>query len=221
MKKLSSPIDLIKKSVAIFSKKENLIYLVQVYIPAGIVSVIVVAESYLPSSITNSKSIWWIGTVALTQLLSALVAIFVAVAGIIALGNIVGKGPLSVRKTYELALKKYWKFAIFSAVSALIYILGFVLLIIPAIIFGVWFVFSRFLVIEKKMGIKESFLKSKEMVKGIFWKILGRCLVFGIFMIFVQMILGMVPFGVGTVLVSLCGAIYILPGYLLFKEISE
>jgi len=220
MQKLSSPNDLIKKAVTLFFKKENLIFLVKIYIPAGMVALLVVGQSYLPSSITDSNSIWWLSTVVLLQILSGLVSIFVAISGIIALGKVVSGGELSVKKTYELAWKQYWKFALFSIVSGLIYVFGFTLLIIPAVIFGVWFIFSRFLFIEKKMGIKESLLKSKEMVKGIFWKVLGRCVVFGVFAIIVQMLLGIIPFGIGSVLVSLVGAVYILPIYLLYLEVK-
>jgi len=63
-------------------------------------------------------------------------------------------------------------------------------------------------------------MKSKEMAKGNYWKILGRLVIFGLFMIIVEFVLGVIPFGIGSVAVSLCGALFILPTYLLYKEIS-
>jgi hypothetical protein len=58
------------------------------------------------------------------------------------------------------------------------------------------------------------------MVKGIFWKILGRLIVFGAFMILIEAILSVIPYGVGAIVTSLCGGLFMLPVYLLYKEIS-
>jgi hypothetical protein len=74
--------------------------------------------------------------------------------------------------------------------------------------------------IEKGLGVKQALLKSKELVKGIYWKMLGRLIVFGAFAMIVQMILSVVPYGLGSIISSLCGGLYMLPLYLLYKELS-
>jgi hypothetical protein len=127
---------------------------------------------------------------------------------------------LSVRATFGSARKVYWAFLLLSIVLVLIYLLGFILLIVPGVLFVVWFAFSRFITIEKGLKFKESLSKSKEMVKGIFWKILGRLIVFGAFMILIEAILSVIPYGVGAIVTSLCGGLFMLPVYLLYKEIS-
>ena len=100
------------------------------------------------------------------------------------------------------------------------YLFGFVLLIVPGLLFVVWFAFAKFINLEKGSGIKESLAKSKELVKGIYWKILGRLIIFGLFVAFVEIILTAIPYGVGSVVSALLGGLFILPTYLLYKEVS-
>lgn len=218
--KLSSPFQLIKKSVDLFSRKENFLFFIQIYIPVAIFSVLSVAQSYLPDSFKNSNVALLTVVAAVLQLLYLLTSVLVAAAGIIAIGKIVEGSKSSVKEIFTTAKKSYWMFLLLSIILTVAYGLGFILLIVPGLLFVVWFAFSKFIMIEKGTGIKESLLKSKEMAKGSYWKILGRIVVFGLFMIIVEMALSIIPFGIGTVLASLCGALFILPTYLLYKEIS-
>ena len=218
MEKLSSPFDLIRKAVNIFAKKENILFLIKVYIPMAILSLISIAQSFLPASIKNSNSVGL--AVFLVLLLSLFVGVFVAASGIVALGKVVEGGELSVKKTFKSGWKSYRIFLLLSIALTLIYIFGFVLLIVPGILFVVWFAFSRFMVIEKGLGVKPALLKSKELVKGIYWKILGRLIVFGAFTMVVQMVLSVIPYGLGSTVSSLCGGLYMLPLYLLYKELD-
>ena len=220
MQKLSSPFDLIKKAVNIFAKKENVIFLVKIYVPVGVFSAISLAQTFLPASIRNSNSPWLFVGVGILQILYFLTSVFVTVSGIIALGKIVGGGELSAKKTFKSAWKNYRIFLLLSVILTPIYVFGFVLLIVPGLIFVVWFAFSRFMMVEKGLGVKQALIKSKELVKGIYWKILGRLIVFGAFTVIVQMILSIAPYGVGSIISSLCGGLYMFPLYLLYKELS-
>jgi hypothetical protein len=218
MKKLSSPFTLIKNAVDIFSKKENVVFLVKIYLPVGFFSLLSVLQDYLPSSVRNS--IWFNVTTGILQIISILVGIFVTASGIMALAKVVGGGELSVMKTFRTAWKKYWIFLLISIVLFLIYLFGFVLLIVPGVLFVVWFAFTKFIAIEKGTGVKESFVKSKELVKGIYWKVLGRLIIFGLFVIAIEAILTVIPYGAGAIIGSLLGGLFMLPTYLLYREIS-
>jgi len=74
--------------------------------------------------------------------------------------------------------------------------------------------------VEKNTGVKLSLLKSRQLVKGVYWEVLGRLIVFGMFTVIIQIILSMVPYGVGSVVNSLSGGLYMLPLYLLYRELS-
>lgn len=221
MKQLSSPIDLIKKAVYLFIDKKNLLFLGKIYIPVAVFSIISIAETYLPESIRNSDSVWLIMVMATLQILYFLANIFVAVSGVVAVGKVVGGGELSVKKTYAEAWKKYGVFLLLTVSLTLIYVFGFILLIIPGVIFLVWFEFSRFIMVEKNLGIKQSLLKSRELVKGNFWKIFGRLIVIGLSIAATELVLSVIPFGVGSIVVSLCGGLFMLPYYLLYKEVAS
>lgn len=217
-RQLSSPFDLIKKSVDIFSKKENVLFLVEIYLPVGFFSLLSVLQDYLPSGVRNSN--WFNVTTGILQVISILTGVFVTASGILALAKVVGGGEFSVRKTFKAAWKKYWIFLLISIALFLIYLFGFVLLIVPGVIFVVWFAFTKFIAIEKGTGAKESFVKSKELVKGIYWKVLGQLIIFGLFVIVVEAILTVIPYGIGAIIGSLLGGLFMLPTYLLFKEVS-
>lgn len=66
---------------------------------------------------------------------------------------------------------------------------GFILLIIPGIIFSVWFCLVEYaFVFEGKKGFSASW-RSKELVKGYGWAVLGRLLAF----MFLAMIISFIP----------------------------
>jgi hypothetical protein len=146
------------------------------------------------------------------------VGVLVTAAGILALGKIVNGEEFSVRNVFSTAWKKYWAFLLISIVIFFLYAFGFVLLIVPGALFAVWFAFSKFIAIEKGTGLKESLLKSKELVKGMYWKILGRLIIFGLFIILIEVILTVIPYGLGSVFSSLLGGLFMLPVYLLYQE---
>jgi hypothetical protein len=220
MEKLSSPIELIKKAINIFTEKENLLFLIKIYIPAAVFSAIYLTLSFLPAPFRESNQIWLDVIMGFLQILTLLTGVFVTVAGIVALDKIIGKGGFSVLKTYKIAWKKYWTLLLLSIILVLIYFVGFILLIVPGIIFVVWFAFSRFVGVEKNLGVKDSLLRSREMVKGIYWKVLGRLIVFGAFTLVIQIVLTVIPYGAGSIVSSFCGGLYMLPVYLLYKELD-
>jgi hypothetical protein len=220
MKQLTSPFDLIKKAINIFSKKENAIFLAEIYLPILPLSIISRVQGYIPTSLIDSNAMWFNLVFGVLQILYLLIGVFVMIAGIVALGKVVGGGELSVKKTFGSSWKYYWIFLLLSIVLVLIYFFGFILLIIPGLLFVVWFAFSRFMMIEKDLGVKQALAKSKELAKGIYWKILGRLIIFGVFTVIVQMILSVIPYGLGSIISSLLGAFYMLPLYLLYRELS-
>jgi len=83
---------------------------------------------------------------------------------------------------------KYLSFLLVSLLTGLVVGLGFLLLIIPGIIFAIWFVFSAYIVIcEDKKGCK-ALSRSKELVKGYWWPTAKR--VFALMIITILFSLG-------------------------------
>lgn len=221
MKKLTSPFLLIKKSWEIFSIKENLVSLVQIYLPLGIISLISLLFVYIPFLSKLLEKPQGDITTNLLNLLFALVFIFVNLAGIIAFFKIFGGDKVWVRKVYSEAFSKFWKYFLLIFLIGLIYVVGFALLIFPLILFWTWFAFSGFIFVKKGFGVKASLVESKKMVKGIFWKVFVRIFVFGCFSVCSYIVLAFLPYGVGDIIFRLLGAFFLLPYFLLYKEVLE
>lgn len=221
MKKFTSPFLLIRKSLDIFTKKENFISFVRVYLPIGFLSLLSLVFLYVPflSNFFNSSP----GSILMMifNLIFILVAVFVNLAGIVSVSKVLSGEKINIKTVYKKAFTKYWKFLLLGFVMFLIYFFGFLILIIPFILFVTWFTFSKFIMVEKGFGIKASMSESRKIVKGNFWKVLIRILVFGLFYIIVNIAITVLPYGIGTVIFSLLGALFIMPTYLLYKEISS
>lgn len=70
---------------------------------------------------------------------------------------------------------------------------GYVLFVIPGIIFGLWFGLSYYVLVTENTGVIESMKKSKEYVKGKLVDIFYRNLLFGLFYIAAYIIFSIVP----------------------------
>jgi len=220
MKKLTSPFTLIKKSLEIFTKKENFLFLIKIYLPVSALSLISLAFVNIPflskildASLGNAVDV-------VVSILFLIFSVFVSMAGIMAVIRIIDGKNLRVREVYREAFSRFGIFFLLTIIIYLINLLGLVLLIVPFVFVIVWFAFSKFIMVDKGFGIKASLLESKNMVKGIFWKVLGRLLAFGLFWFFSQMALSILPFGIGTVIYGLCGGLFVIPSFLLYREIN-
>ncbi len=214
MKRLSSPIELIKESFGIFFEKKNVLYLILIYLPLIPFQLAFYFQEFIKYT---SPTV----VIVLVNLVYLVIYLLALLAGVSAVKKVVTKEQPDFKKTYIFAWKNLWKFFLLVALVFLANLGGFILLIIPGIIFSTWFSFSNFIFVDKGLGIKASIGKSRELVKGRFWAVLGRLLVFGFFSGLVGFIVSIIPFGIGQTLVTLAGALFMLPSFLLYKELSS
>lgn len=221
MKKLSSPFELIKDSVTIFFRKENLRYFVSIYLAVALFQVLSYIQNYFVNvNPSDFKPTPLIGVIAVIGILNFVVYILTLVAGIFAVKNVIAGKIIGFKKTLIFAWQNGWKFFLLIVLVFLATFGGLILLVIPGIIFGIWFAFASFMFVDKSLGIKDSMSKSRELVKGRFWQVFYRLLIFGLFSSLVSVVASAVPFGIGSVAVTLAGALFVLPSYLLYKELS-
>jgi len=120
-----------------------------------------------------------------------------------------------------------------SFLTGLISIIGFVLLIIPGIIFSVWYVFSKYVFISEGLKGMAALKRSKELVRGFWWKVFWRFVGFG-FIVFVVMIpvtvvmeildsSGLMLLGeiLGLVLNALIAPLGIVYGFLIYENLKR
>lgn len=130
------------------------------------------------------------------SLVEGIASIFVT----ISLFYLFGKDEIHPLGGYlKVSSKKFWSYLWVSIIGILVFIGGFVMLVIPALIFAVWFAFSQHaLLLEGKHGW-EAFKRSRELVKGHFWAVVLRyvfiALVCGAFLIPFMLLDAIVPKG--------------------------
>jgi hypothetical protein len=219
MTNLSSPFSLIKTSLGIFLKQENMIYFAKVYLPLIPFSIISVIQVYLRENgmLTDSRLM---GFFSVFNFLYFLFYFWIAVSGILAVDAVISGKKEKIKGLYKTAWKKTWKYLILSLLTVFLIVLGLVLLIIPGIILMIWFSFSSYELILENRGVTRSLGESKRLVKGRFWKVFGRLIIFGVFGILVQLLFVLIPY-LGTVIYPLAGALFVLPNYLLYQELKS
>lgn len=229
MKKLSSPLEIIQKSFNIFFEKDNMVVFAKIYALLLPFQLFFTYQNYFVSTqskilnITNPQEIimkypWFLASVIVANLVYLFISFWVDMAGIKAILGITSGKKVDVNEALKFSLKNIPTFSLLVVVLGLIQIGGLILLIVPGIIFGVWYSFSKFLFVEKKLSIMESLKESKKLVLGRFWKIIGRLFVFGLFSGLSGAIISSVPY-IGPLVVPFFGALFILPAFLLYKEL--
>lgn len=230
--KLTSPIETLKKSIAVFFKKENLVYFIKIYallFPFALFFLFQDRFIKIPTggfNVSEASQIlsgagWLIWLSIPIGLAYLVISFWISAAGIKAVANVLEGLPLDFRQTLSFTWKKLLMFSLLSIVVGLIISLGFVLLIIPGIIFLVWYRFSSFEFMTKDAGIGASLSGSKKLIAGRFWPVLGRMIVFGIFGMLLQIVFGLIPLNLGSLVQPFFGALFILPYFFLYKELSS
>jgi uncharacterized membrane protein len=73
--------------------------------------------------------------------------------------------------------QSFWKFFGTSILVGLVVVVGFILLIVPGIIFSLMFMFATFIVIDRGLGPVEAMKESNRITRGHKWPLLGLLLV--------------------------------------------
>lgn len=210
----------IKEAWAIYSKKENFIFFAKIMAVLSIVAFTIgmVNGYFFPADYLKdgdfSNIPLFIGfiVISILSIVFGLWSQSTSYFAVIKMGE-------PEKEIFKIGFKKILRFIVVSFTLGIIFFFGALFLVVPAIIFGVWYSFSIWLVLDKEMGVFESLRSSKMLVNGKFWKILGRSAVFGLFSIVISIVVSIVPF-VGEFAVSFLSPLFMLPFYLLYRDLS-
>lgn len=128
------------------------------------------------------------------------------------------------KEATKRAVSKLWTIFWTSILVGIMMILGFVALIIPGILIAVWSSQTTYAIIfENKSGLS-AYKRSKELVKGRFWPVLGR-LMFVVLPVIPISIIGAILLP-GAIIGSLLTTMVYMPivliyEYLLYRNLSE
>jgi len=226
MRSLSSPIGILKKALEIFFKKENFVYFLKLMLivfvvsfGAGILAMLPGGGLVLLTGQNPTQNPILLLPLIVGAAVTMVLSIWMQAVTYESVRKVFSGESLEIKITLKTGWAKTWKFFLVSLALMLIVALGFILLIIPGIIFLVWFSFSQLIVITEGLGVRASLARSKELVKGRFWPVLGRFIVFALAIGLFQIFLSRIPFVGGFVSIFFT-PLFILPSYLLYKELS-
>ena len=177
--KLISITSLLRKSLVIYKKKFWVFLHLTLIDVASFLVFILIGLLFL----LTGKNVYWL-LISIVLFLSyiiiqAIIFLWVKVSMMYVIDERISETKLKYFLTKGwLVLSSYiW----LSFLVGIVMFAGFVLFIIPGIIFTIWFSFSRFILIfEDKKG-KLAMARSKELVKGYWWPVFGRFLLIGLF----------------------------------------
>lgn len=218
---MKGPIEYIKEAWKIYFQKENFVFF------SRIMAVLVIVSA-IPSLLLNYfyseeylKNVDFLDTPMLVGFVILIIILFIIglwTQSTIYMAILRMRSP--EKDVFRLGYQNMGKLFLLTLILVLIVLGGLLLLIIPGFIFAVWFSFAPLLVLDKKMKFKEALNTSKSMIRGKFWKVLGRNFVFGLFTSLISFILTIVPYA-GQIAVSFVAPLVMLPYYLLYRDLSN
>lgn len=139
-----------------------------------------------------------VGVYGLLLIIIAFVGFWFTIALIRMLGGAYeGRTARPMKEELRDAVRHIWPGFLASLLASLAILAGFILFIIPAFLFAIWFGFSLFAVIFEDKKPIEALKASKGLVSGrwwgTFWRLLAPAFVFTVLLFIVQWIVGL-PF---------------------------
>jgi len=229
-KKLTSVIELIKTGFTLFFKGDNFVHILKfigiqillfaiVFIPVGILFYFFGAPLRAGNMPAPGALMFGIPVGLIFVITAIIIGLWTGIAIILAVNQIITGKLLGFKETLSLAWGKVLSYFGVSFLSGIIISLGFILLIIPGIIFSVWFSFAPVLVVLGGLGVFEALKKSKELISGYFWPVLGRFVVFGVLGMLISFVFNLIPL-LGPLVGILTSPFFVLLHVLLFKDLQ-
>jgi len=127
---------------------------------------------------------------------------------------------IGFRMSYEKSLRRLPLYVILMILMAVITTFGYVLFIIPGIIFSVWFSLAPYIFIAENTGPIEALKKSKEYISGKFFETLYRQIGIGFITGSITLILIPTLFFGGLLIIPVLSIISIIYSFLLYENLK-
>jgi hypothetical protein len=187
---MQSPTVLLQQAFAIFQENIKLFFFIFI-----VPSVLSIALSHYAQQFDKDEP-----SLSLALMIPVLFLVLFVVnlcMGIAMIKAVASPEGLTAQSAYRFAFDNFLPYLWVAILMGVIVTIGFVLLIVPGIIFCVWFAFSYFvLLFEGKKGM-DALQASKAYVKGRWWPIFGRLAFILVIAIILSMILGII-FGISA-----------------------
>ncbi len=170
--KLIGFIETVSRAVALYKARATV--LTEIFLIP--IAALAVSAIFLNTSntATGAAHLFWGGISILVYAASFVLFLIGTMAMILA----INKKGMGTEEAYWESLKKASSYLWVALLVFLAFLGGLILGVIPAFIFGIWFAFAAYVVLDENQGQKgiNALLRSKEYATGYFWVILGRVL---------------------------------------------
>ncbi len=230
-KKLTPVIELIKSAFQLFFKGDNFVYIIKfigiqillfavVFVPVGILFLLFGAPLRGGNMPGPGVLMFGIPVGLVFAIAAVIIGLWTGIAFILAVNQVAMGKLLGIKETLTLAWGKVWKYFGVSLLSGFIVSIGFLLLIIPGIIFSIWFGFAAILVVLGNLGPTDALKKSKDLVSGYFWPVLGRFAAFAVLGALISMVFNFIPV-LGPLVGILISPFFVLLHVLLLRDLQR
>lgn len=176
---LLSAWDLVKASFDLYKKhlQKFLEYAVIIYLPTMVAAL----AAYLLTLVMDEGRVSYYFISGALLIAASVIAFWFSLAFIRVIANCCqGRASQSTRAEISAALDILWPVILVGLLAGLAVLGGFVLLIVPGIIFSIWFAFVGYAVILDGAKGTAALRASKTLVEGRWWGVLWRLLVPGL-----------------------------------------
>src|SRR3989344_3640649 len=191
-KTLVPVMDLFKKSFDNYQRKIWLLVLLVLFGCVGFLTLFPLGVIAFAISFQSFNNNDFSPILVLADVLLALVGIFFVVlfelCAKVAVYIAIKEDNIDARGALSMAWNKIGSFFWISLLTGLAVIAGFILLVIPGIIFSVWFSFAIYVLISENVKGTDALSKSKQLVLGNWWPVFGRILIMMIIVILISWI---------------------------------
>lgn len=169
---ISNPIELVKPSWEALKVNFGTL-LIAVLMPLAVAALAVVAIFVLGVASRTGGGALALGLTLLLGLIAlVLVVLLIPVFPLTLLKSVRGE-KISFREAYEQGRPFVLRLIGIGILTALAVLGGFILLIIPGLIFTAWFALGAYVCIDENKGVVESMKRSKQLVTGHVWEMWG------------------------------------------------
>jgi len=215
---------IISRSVALYKEHKQLYlqYMIALFIPTALISIFG-AVFNLISANKGTINPLFTGTFFILILGGTFIAFWISLGFIKAIAQTYKKEPITPIKQQLYNVKQYvWPSIIVSFLTGIIVLGGTLLLIIPGIIFAIWFSFVVYEIVLNDSASIASLKTSKMLVNGRWWKVFWRLLapgfIFGLLTILLQ---GIINFPLTFVEASSTGGLLIIMFFTLLSNVAS
>lgn len=96
----------------------------------------------------------------------------------------------TITSAYQYAGSMFFRYLALAILLSVIMFIGFLLFIIPGVIFMVWFAFAYYVLIRENTPILGALKRSKELTKGRWWQIFFRIVMLAVFSLIASLLIG-------------------------------